>query len=231
MKVIVFGGAPIRDYAFCEEYLAGADAIICCDAGMGHAKALGIDPDYIVGDFDSTTSDVLEYYKAKNIPIRQFPTRKDETDMELGIFLALELGATDVIDVSKYDLKEKLCELIGSEKKIDVFYDCVGEKGTVLNNILALARRGTRIVVIGVLQKVFNIPLLPDFVQHELSLSGTTMYVPQDYHDMIDFMGKKVIRTDGMVSHHCTLEKVPQMLEDIVNRRIQTFKVIIDVND
>ena len=87
----------MREYSFCKEYLQGADAVICCDAGMGHAKELGIDPDYIVGDFDSTTADVLEYYKAKNIPIRQFPTRKNETDMELGIFLALELGATDLV--------------------------------------------------------------------------------------------------------------------------------------
>ena len=94
MKVILFAGAEIRDYSFCESYMDGADAVICCDAGMRHAKALGIDPDYIVGDFDSTASEVLEYYKAKNIPIRQFPTRKNETDMELGIILALELGAT-----------------------------------------------------------------------------------------------------------------------------------------
>ena len=97
MKVILFAGAEIRDYSFCESYMDGADAVICCDAGMRHAKALGIDPDYIVGDFDSTASEVLEYYKAKNIPIRQFPTRKNETDMELGIILALELGATDLV--------------------------------------------------------------------------------------------------------------------------------------
>ena len=77
MKVILFAGAEIRDYSFCESYMDGADAVICCDAGMRHAKALGIDPDYIVGDFDSTASEVLEYYKAKNIPIRQFPTRKN----------------------------------------------------------------------------------------------------------------------------------------------------------
>ncbi|MEI3506098.1 MAG: thiamine diphosphokinase [Anaerotignum faecicola] len=64
---------------------------------MRHARKLGIVPDYIVGDFDSTASEVLEYYKAKNIPIRQFPTRKNETDMELGIILALELGATDLV--------------------------------------------------------------------------------------------------------------------------------------
>jgi len=97
MKTIIFGGAPIRDYGFCKEYISDTDVIICCDAGMRHAKALGIDPDYIVGDFDSASGDVLEYYKAKNIPIRQFPTRKDETDMELGIFLALELGVTDLV--------------------------------------------------------------------------------------------------------------------------------------
>ena len=97
MKAVIFAGAAIHDYSFCQNYMTGADAIICCDAGMRHTKALGIDPDYIVGDFDSTSSDVLEYYQAKNIPIRQFPTRKDETDMELGIFLAQELGVTDLV--------------------------------------------------------------------------------------------------------------------------------------
>lgn len=145
--------------------------------------------------------------------------------------LAQRLGATGVIDVSKEDLRERLCAFEGSEKKIDVFYDCVGEKGTVLNNILALARRGSRIVVIGVLQKVFNIPLLPDFVQHELNLFGTTMYVPQDYRDMIDLMGKGIIQTEPMVSHHCSFEELPKMLDDIVNRRIKTYKVIVDMND
>ena len=97
MKAVLFAGAAINDYSFCKDYMTDADAVICCDAGMCHTRALDIDPDYIVGDFDSVSSDVLEYYRAKNIPIRQFPTRKDETDMELGIFLALELGVTDLV--------------------------------------------------------------------------------------------------------------------------------------
>lgn len=143
--------------------------------------------------------------------------------------LAKKLGATGVIEVARENLKQGLTRLTGSEKNIDVFYDCVGEKGTVLNNILEVARRGSRIVVIGVLQKQFNIPLLPDFVQHELSLSGTTMYVPQDYRDMINLMGRGVIRTEGMVSHHFTLEQVPQVLDMIVNHREKTFKVVINV--
>lgn len=40
---------------------------------------------------------MLEYYKAQEIPVRQFPARKNETDMELGVLLALELGATDLV--------------------------------------------------------------------------------------------------------------------------------------
>ena len=97
MKAIIFAGANIGDYRFCEEYMMGADTVICCDGGMHHAKALGIVPDYIVGDFDSAAKEELEYYMAQGVPVRRFPTRKNETDMELGIFLALELGATELV--------------------------------------------------------------------------------------------------------------------------------------
>lgn len=149
----------------------------------------------------------------------------DESRLEI----AKSLGATGVIEVAKESLGEGLKRLTGSDKSIDVFYDCVGEKGIVLNNILQIAKRGSRIVVIGVLQKEYMIPLLPDFVQHELSLSGTTMYVPQDYKEMINLMGKGIIRIDGMISHHFTLEEVPEVLDMIVNRKEKTFKVVINV--
>lgn len=145
--------------------------------------------------------------------------------------IAKNLGATGTIDVSKEDLKDGLVRLCGSEKKVDVFYDCVGEKGIVLNNILKIARRGTNVVVIGVLQNEYIVPLLPDFVQHELSLHGTTMYTPVDYREMLELFGKKAIKTDGMISHHFPLEKVPEVLDMIVNRREKTFKVVIDVDD
>ncbi|CDD61374.1 thiamine pyrophosphokinase [Clostridium sp. CAG:505] len=97
MKAVLFAGAAITDYSFCEKYLQNADWIICCDGGMHHAKALGITPDYIVGDFDSVRPEVLEEYRNMGIFIRQFPTHKNETDMQLGMLLALELGATELV--------------------------------------------------------------------------------------------------------------------------------------
>ena len=144
----------------------------------------------------------------------------DEERLEL----AKKLGATATINVGKQSIKD-------IEEKIDVFYDCVGEKGFVLNNILEVAKRGSRIVVIGVLQNGYNIPKLPDFVQHELALFGTTMYVPADYREMLELMGKRAIVTDGMISHRFTLEEVPAVLDMLDQRKEKTFKILIEVSD
>lgn len=143
--------------------------------------------------------------------------------------IAKKLGATGTIDCSKETLSEGLARL--GEQKITVYYDCVGEKGIVLNNILQIAHRGSRIVVVGVLQNGYNIPLLPDFVQHELSLYGTTMYVPTDYVEMIDLMSRGIITTKGMISHRFGLEDIPAVLDMIDKRREKTFKVLIEVAD
>ncbi len=143
--------------------------------------------------------------------------------------IAKSLGATDVIDCSKESLEEGLKRV--NAPKITVYYDCVGEKGIVMNNILKIAHRGSRIVIIGVLQNEYIVPLLPDFVQHELSLYGTTMYVPTDYREMIELMSKGKVTTKGMISHRFGLEDIPAVLNMIDKRKEKTFKVVIDVNE
>ena len=145
--------------------------------------------------------------------------------------LAAELGADGVVDVSKETLAAGLTRLAGGPHAVDVFYDCVGEKGTVLDIIIQLARRGTRIVIVGVLQNGYNIPHLPDFVQHELRLSGTTMYVPQDYRDMLDLMGKGRIRTAGMITHYFKLAEIQKVFDLIEKGQEKFFKIMMTVNE
>lgn len=96
MRAVVFGGADIKDYSFCGEYLENS-IIICCDSGLRHAKKLGIVPDAIVGDFDSADEEIIEYFKPMNIPTMEFPTHKDETDMELGAEAAVKMGADELV--------------------------------------------------------------------------------------------------------------------------------------
>ena len=96
MRALIFGGADISDYSFCRKYIENS-LIICCDAGIKHAKNLGIMPDVIVGDFDSADKEVLDYFKEQNIDFKQYPCKKDETDMELGIDEAISSGCNEII--------------------------------------------------------------------------------------------------------------------------------------
>jgi len=141
--------------------------------------------------------------------------------------LAAALGADGAINVSGETLEDGLARLCNGSMGVDVFYDCVGEKGRVFNDILRLARRGTRAVIVGVLQNGYDIPLLPDFVQHELRLSGTTMYTPADYRDMIKLMGDGIIRTNGMISHYFNFDQVVEVFGAIARQELKHFKIML----
>ena len=63
-----------------------ADFVIAADGGYAAAKALGIKPNLVVGDFDSLG------YVPEAEEIIQHPVRKDDTDTLLAIRLGLERG-------------------------------------------------------------------------------------------------------------------------------------------
>lgn len=76
---IIFGAGDlyIKDIAVPSDTM-----VIAADGGIYHTKKLGIRPDVILGDFDS--SDIKEHTKDAIV----FPAEKDYTDM----FLAIEHG-------------------------------------------------------------------------------------------------------------------------------------------
>lgn len=95
MKVLIFTNGEYGDYSFCK-VLPEYDYVICADNGMKHAKALGIQPDELLGDFDSCDQNELEAYKQQGIQVTTSPCEKDETDTELALDRALALGAKTV---------------------------------------------------------------------------------------------------------------------------------------
>lgn len=61
--------------------------IICADSGYKHTKKLKLDPDIIVGDFDSYTGKL-----PKNIETYRSVPEKDDTDTLLAVKIAIERG-------------------------------------------------------------------------------------------------------------------------------------------
>ncbi len=94
MKAIIFSNGQILDYNSIK--IKDYDLIICCDGGIKHTKKLNIIPDYILGDLDSAPKDIVEYYKKLDVKFKIVSSYKDETDTELGINFAIELGAKTI---------------------------------------------------------------------------------------------------------------------------------------
>ena len=84
--VILSGG----EYCEIPEELRSADYVIACDRGWQYAQSLKISPDCIVGDFDSAPPPDTD------VPVRRFPTRKDDTDTMLAVRHAMEKGYRDI---------------------------------------------------------------------------------------------------------------------------------------
>lgn len=73
-----------------------SDLIIAADGGTQHCKALGITPNVIVGDFDSLGAAEISSYQLKGSETIQYPTHKDETDLELALLYATNHEVTHV---------------------------------------------------------------------------------------------------------------------------------------
>lgn len=96
--LIITGGK--LDLSFAASFLEQEKfhKIIAVDAGMEAAKALGLDPDMIVGDFDTVKPEILEYYrKQEHIVWDTHQPEKDETDTELALMKAQATGCTQVV--------------------------------------------------------------------------------------------------------------------------------------
>ncbi|MBQ8664057.1 MAG: thiamine diphosphokinase [Eubacterium sp.] len=89
---IITGGRVENDFALSYMKKQQPDCIIAADSGLTACYQMEITPDHIFGDFDSVEPTVLDDYKTR-VPerIKQFPTRKDETDTELALREAIEI--------------------------------------------------------------------------------------------------------------------------------------------
>jgi thiamine pyrophosphokinase len=73
-----------------------ADLLIAADGGAAHARALGLSPAVVIGDFDSLSPVHRAELEAQGAQFIQHPARKDATDFELALLHAQAAGATRI---------------------------------------------------------------------------------------------------------------------------------------
>lgn len=98
-KVLIVTGGAIS-LSFMKEYLdrKAFDKIIAVDKGLEGVQALSLKPDYVIGDFDSVSKDVIEHYKGlEGVRVAEYDPMKDATDTELAILTAMELKPEEIV--------------------------------------------------------------------------------------------------------------------------------------
>ncbi len=95
MKILIVTGGKI-DSDFALQFLDDNtfDYVIAADKGMELLNKISITPDYLVGDFDSVSEDVLEMAR-KNSKVIKFNPVKDFTDTEAAVRLAIDICSAD----------------------------------------------------------------------------------------------------------------------------------------
>lgn len=99
-----------------QELAESADYIIAADGGQNRAREFGLQPDCVIGDFDSTT--LSEDFDCLYIT---YPAEKDLTDTEAALTHALEKGCRNVILLG--GMGGRLDHTMGNIGLLDKYYN------------------------------------------------------------------------------------------------------------
>ncbi len=92
---LVLGGDPPTPHDL--KLLDACEKVVASDGGAHVLLKAERPPDIIVGDLDSLSPDDFKWADALDIPIERHPVQKDETDGELALERALQMGATKIM--------------------------------------------------------------------------------------------------------------------------------------
>ena len=96
-RIIILANGELPDTHKAQSLLHKDDYIICADGGTRHALTLGVRPDLIIGDMDSTEKGILQKFREESVNVELYPRDKNETDLELAINRAIELNPKQIV--------------------------------------------------------------------------------------------------------------------------------------
>lgn len=180
-----------------------ADYIIAADGGQNRAREFGLQPDCVIGDFDSTTLD--EDFDCIYIT---YPAEKDLTDTEAALTHALEKGCRNVILLG--GMGGRLDHTMGNIGLLDKYYSSFDHMEFIDGkNRMELLKDSDRTLKRDARYKYFGL------VSLNAEASG------------IDIRGAKYELTGASLERASTLGVSNEFKEDTVEIRVQDGTLLI----
>ncbi len=140
---------------------------------------------------------------------------------------ARDCGIDFMVNPNEQDLEQAILQYLGPNRA-DLTLECVGAQPTITQAV-ALARKGTTIVVVGVFgdKPKVDLGLVQD---RELSLVGTLMYQKCDYERAIELATSGKLHLDKMITHYFPFQEYADAYEMIDQAQGHVMKVVITLD-
>lgn len=171
------------------------------------------------GPIGLLTLQVLKAYDARQLIVADISQFRLE--------LAKELGAHHVINPMKANVAKWVHEKFGRDG-IDKVFECVGgSQESTINQSIELARKGAKILILGVFQGKIpvNMALVQDW---EMELLGSLMYTREDFLESIKLMQERKINAKRLVSKVLPMEKISEAFTLIEKEREKMVKIVLN---
>ncbi len=96
-RAVIVANGEIQDLATARTLIDSDTCLVAADGGSRHCRVLGLTPQVLIGDLDSTSPADLAALEAAGTRIIWHPTHKDKTDLELALLWVLEQGIQDIV--------------------------------------------------------------------------------------------------------------------------------------
>jgi len=140
--------------------------------------------------------------------------------------LALELGATEVINVKKTDVVKQILqqtEGMGVKKA----FEAVGLESTLIQSLQSI-QKGGQVILVGLFEAESICIPANLFVQKEISLTGSQGY-HWDFQRAIELVRVGNLELEKMITHQFTLDQIQNAFETLVDEGQNAVKVVIMV--
>jgi thiamine pyrophosphokinase len=95
-KVFIFLNGDFEESHLHTSLASDNAYLIGVDGGVRHLRKLGTIPNLVIGDFDSISSYEINWITENAEETRRFPAEKDQTDFELALDRAMEIGCKEI---------------------------------------------------------------------------------------------------------------------------------------
>jgi len=97
LRIVIFSNGSFKHAEMDRTRIQEDDLLVAADGGLHHCQALGMTPDLLVGDLDSVDKALIESLTNHGVEVREHPTRKDHTDLELALEVAIAQEPDEIL--------------------------------------------------------------------------------------------------------------------------------------